>query len=241
MTIAARRKFIFMATLAAAGATLGQAARAVGIDAAGAAAFAGARIRRAPTVPRYRFFDADDAAFIEAAVERLIPTDRFGPGARQVGVALFIDRQLAGSWGVGQRLERNGPWQGRSHAQQPGVPRSPAVLFRTALRAIETDLGRHAPEPSLQFAALQGRVQRRAPALRRQFASLPIARQSEYLSSLRTGARPLDGVPSQVFFAVLFGLTLEGFYSDPVYGGDEDLQADARPGAAPERATSARG
>ena len=32
-------------------------------------------------------------------------------------------------------------------------------------------------------------------------------------------------MPSQVFFAVLFGLTLEGFYSDPVYGGDEEVQA----------------
>jgi gluconate 2-dehydrogenase gamma chain len=66
-----------------------------------------ATIRRAP----YGFFNADEGAFIEAAVARLIPADELGPGALEAEVPVFIDRQLAGAWGAGERLYRSGPWQ----------------------------------------------------------------------------------------------------------------------------------
>lgn len=59
----------------------------------------------------YRFFTAPEAAFIEAAVDRLIPPDEIGPGAVQAGVPTYIDRQLDGAWGAGERLYRSGPWQ----------------------------------------------------------------------------------------------------------------------------------
>ena len=51
--------------------------------------------QRAP----YSFLNADDAAFIEASVARLIPADETGPGALEAGVPTFIDRQLAGAGG----------------------------------------------------------------------------------------------------------------------------------------------
>ncbi len=36
---------------------------------------------------------------IAAATARIFPTDDTGPGAKEAGVAIFIDRQLAGPWG----------------------------------------------------------------------------------------------------------------------------------------------
>jgi gluconate 2-dehydrogenase gamma chain len=33
----------------------------------------------------------------------------------------------------------------------------------------------------------------------------------------------LDGVPSNVFFESLLGVTIEGYFADPVYGGNKDM------------------
>ncbi len=49
----------------------------------------------------YTFFTAPESAFVEAAVERLIPTDELGPGGREAGVAFYIDQQLSGQFGWG--------------------------------------------------------------------------------------------------------------------------------------------
>jgi gluconate 2-dehydrogenase gamma chain len=46
-----------------------------------------------------RFFSAQQAAIIEAACERIMPANESGPGAKDTGVAIYIDRQLAGPYG----------------------------------------------------------------------------------------------------------------------------------------------
>src|SRR5690242_1450207 len=60
--------------------------------------------------PVYTFLNADEAAFIEAAVDTLIPSDDVGPGALELGVAVFIDRQMASGYGRGDRLYLQGPF-----------------------------------------------------------------------------------------------------------------------------------
>ena len=52
----------------------------------------------------YVFFAPAEAAFIEAAVGRLIPNDQVGPGGIEAGVPFFLDRQLAGRFGRGRSL-----------------------------------------------------------------------------------------------------------------------------------------
>jgi gluconate 2-dehydrogenase gamma chain len=42
--------------------------------------------------------------------ETIWPTDDLGPGAREGGVAHYIDGQLSGSWGQGHRFHLNGPF-----------------------------------------------------------------------------------------------------------------------------------
>ena len=44
----------------------------------------------------YVFFTPVEAAFVEAAVARLIPADKLGPGALEADVSYYIDQQLAG-------------------------------------------------------------------------------------------------------------------------------------------------
>lgn len=152
----------------------------------------------------YLFFNADEAAFIEAAVERLIPADDNGPGALDAAVPRFIDRQLAGAWGAGERLYRSGPWEQGEDNQGYQLPFTPSELFRTTLRAIRSDLER---------------------AGRGAFNRLTADQQDAYLKRLENGDADLDGVPAKVFFESLLSMTVEGYFSDPVYGGNKDMGA----------------
>ena len=147
----------------------------------------------------YMFFNSEEAAFIEAAVSRLIPKDEQWGGALEAGVANYIDKQLAGAWGAGERLYRSGPWQPGTPSQGYQLPLTPAELFHTALAAINKSL---ASSPFAQMSADQ---------------------QDAYLRRLEAGGQDLGGVPSEVFFAHLWESTLEGFFSDPVYGGNRDM------------------
>ncbi len=47
---------------------------------------------------------------VDAAAERLIPTDELGPGGKEAGVSCYIDQQLRSSWGTHGRMYRAGPW-----------------------------------------------------------------------------------------------------------------------------------
>ena len=44
------------------------------------------------------FFNETDAGTIEAATARIFPTDELGPGAREAGVIVYLDRALAGPY-----------------------------------------------------------------------------------------------------------------------------------------------
>src|SRR4051812_11108443 len=178
--------------------------KAAGAATAGLATAACERAPKETPAPRttYSFLNTNEASFIEAAVARLIPTDENGPGATEAGVASYIDRQLAGAWGAGERLYRSGPWQAGKPTQGYQLPFTPAELFRNALRAVTDDAGK----------AKEGG-----------FAKMTPADQDTYLKSLESGGKDLGGVPSAVFFQSLLEMTIEGFFSDPVYGGNKDM------------------
>ena len=46
-----------------------------------------------------RFFTEEEAGIVAAVASRIVPSDETGPGAREAGVVIYIDRQLAGPWG----------------------------------------------------------------------------------------------------------------------------------------------
>jgi gluconate 2-dehydrogenase gamma chain len=162
-----------------------------------------APVSSTPERPVYLFFNVAESQFIEAACERLIPADEAGAGALAAGVPSYLDKQLGGAWGAGERLYRSGPWIPGSPSQGYQLPFTPAELFRTALRAINTDLAGRGPA----------------------FGELSADAQDDYLKSLEKADHDLDGVPSAVFFDMLLKMSIEGFFSDPVYGGNRDMVA----------------
>jgi gluconate 2-dehydrogenase gamma chain len=192
-----RRSFVTTvgaASVVPAAALLAPAPAAAGPEAAKSAA---------SVKPTYLFFNADEALFIEAACERLIPADESGPGALAAGVPAYLDRQLNGAWGAGERLYRSGPWANGTPSQGYQLPFTPAELFHVSLRAV------------IRYRAARGTP----------FNQMPEEARDTYLKTLESGEHDLDGVPSAEFFDALLKLSIEGFFSDPVYGGNRDMAA----------------
>lgn len=146
----------------------------------------------------WQFFTARDAEFIIGAVDRLIPPDRW-PGAAQAGVPHFIDRQLAGDYGAGARMYLQGPFARGTPQQGYQLGMTPAQLYRAALDGLQPHL--------------QGRA----------FAQRSEDEQDAFLKRLEAGELMLGAVPSAVFFETLLANTIEGFFSDPMYGGNRNM------------------
>jgi gluconate 2-dehydrogenase gamma chain len=154
----------------------------------------------------YVYFTTVEAAFIEAAVGRLIPNDPVGPGAVEANVPFFLDRQLAGPFGRGDHYFLGGPWPKGTPEQGYQSRFSPAQLYRAAIVAIDQYVG-----ANLGAAA---------------FSALATADQDKLLKGLESGDIKLDGgVDSKAFFAMLLQNTKEGYFSDPIYGGNKDMGA----------------
>jgi gluconate 2-dehydrogenase gamma chain len=58
-----------------------------------------------------RFFTESEALIVAAAASRIFPSDDTGPGAREAGVAIYIDRQLAGPYGKDRHRYTHGPFE----------------------------------------------------------------------------------------------------------------------------------
>lgn len=147
------------------------------------------------------FFDADEARAADAAVARLIPADDNGPGAREAHVVVFLDRQLAGAWGQGDHFYRKGPFLTGTAQQGYQLAFTPAEMFR------------------LGFAKLDENARKVRGAA---FADLPAEQQDELLAQAEQGKLDFGTLPSGAFFASLVDATMEGFFSDPIYGGNRD-------------------
>jgi gluconate 2-dehydrogenase gamma chain len=199
-----RNRRDFLKTVGTVGAT--GIAAAVGADAAVDAQTPAAATPAAPTPVShaYTFLTAPEAAFIEAAVDRFIPADDLTPGGTDCGVAVFIDRQLAGAWGTGDRTYMQGPWQKGVPTQGYQSPLTPAEFFRAGIAAANAYC---------------------RTTLQKDFDRLTADQQIKVLQDMEQGRADLGGVPAQEFFNLLLATAMQGFFADPVYGGNRDKAA----------------
>jgi gluconate 2-dehydrogenase gamma chain len=86
-----------------------------------------------------RFFSQAEARIVAAAASRIFPTDEMGPGAREAGVAVYIDRQLAGPWGRDRYRYTHGPFEEKAPAefgyQGKATPRQ---IYRQGLQGLKS-------------------------------------------------------------------------------------------------------
>lgn len=148
------------------------------------------------------YFNAAEWAFVRAACARLIPSDGDGPGAIEAQVPVFIDRQMAGEFGQAADWYMGGPHDASADPQLGfQSPLTPAQIYRQAIAAVDQWCKQ---EKGQGFAALD------EPA------------QDEVLEALQ--AHKIALKPElRDFFGFLLQNTKEGFFADPMYGGNHQM------------------
>jgi len=153
----------------------------------------------------WMYFTADEAAAVEALVDRLIPADDLTAGGKDLGLAVYIDRQLAGPQGRDEGRYMSGPFQKGTKQQGEQSSTTPAQLYRKALAALD----RYCTQ---KYAG-------------KKFAQLPDADKDAVIGGLEHGSVKLEGIEDDTFFKRILKDTQNGFYADPIYGGNKDLAA----------------
>lgn len=144
------------------------------------------------------FFQREkDFLVLGAMTEAIFPEDDNGPGAIELGVPYFIDKQLAGPWGLNARDYMLGPFvEGETRLVR-------AKIFELGLRKLnEESIEQHDSD----------------------FFDLGENEQITLLESCEAGEIEMDGLNSGEFFQLVRQATIEGVYADPVYGGNKNKE-----------------
>ena len=147
---------------------------------------------------------ATEHAFFVAAADTMIPADDLSPSGSECGVATFIDRQLAGAYGNGARLYRDGPFTKAKPELGYQLPLNPREFFRAGIAAAnEWSRKTHGKD----------------------FDHLAAGDREAALKAMESGKAEFPGFSSRMFFNALLQITMEGFFADPMYGGNRDKAA----------------
>ncbi|MGF0539178.1 gluconate 2-dehydrogenase subunit 3 family protein [Agrobacterium sp. ES01] len=143
-------------------------------------------------------------AFVMAAVARLIPSEGDGPGALEARVPVFIDRQLAGDFGAASDWYMEGPFEAdASPLRGWQTPLTPLEIYQQAIPFFDQWCQTNHGKP---------------------FAELDAETQDKALTSLQKdeiGLKP----ELRDFFSILLQNTKEGYFADPMYGGNQGMEA----------------
>ncbi len=147
------------------------------------------------------FFSPEEGATVDALVERLIPHDALSVSGREAGCSVFIDRQLAGAYGSSERLYMRPPFMAGTPMQGMQSALTPAAQYRQGLAALH----------AYCRVAYVGRLPHEMTAEQR----------DALLKGLESRQVKLDGADGHGFFELLLTNTMEGFFADPLYGGNQ--------------------
>jgi len=179
----------------AAGMMLGQVARPAHAD--------------VPALDQYKpvYLTADEFAFIMAATARLIPSGDGGPGAIEARVPVFIDLQLAGDFGKASDWYMQGPYQPDADPLLGyQTPLTPAEVYREGIKVFRE-------WAKAKYGA--------------EFKELKAEQQDEALKMAEANKDENDVVlfkpELRDFFSFLLQNTKEGYFADPMYGGNHGM------------------
>lgn len=168
----------------------------------GVAPTAQAQTAAAPVPQGYSFLNTDEAAFVEALVDHMVPADELTPKGTDLGINIYIDRALAGGWGKGDRLYMQGPWKPGVPSQGYQLPLTPAQLYRAGIEATNAHCRK---------------------AYGKSFDKLDETQRQEVLIGLSTAKITFDsGLPVRTFWGTVYQTVMEGMFADPIYGGNRN-------------------
>ena len=150
----------------------------------------------------YAYLKPAEQAFVEALVDHMIPKDELTGSGTDIGIATYIDRALAGAWGKGDRLYKEGPWQRGTANQGYQLPLTPAELYR---------------------AGIQGSNAYCRKTFGKDFDRCTAEQKETFLKDLAAGKITLEGgLLGRDFFTMFYENVMEGLFADPIYGGNKD-------------------
>jgi gluconate 2-dehydrogenase gamma chain len=154
----------------------------------------------ADPVVGYVCFSQDEAAFVETLVNLMCPADVLTPNGVDCGLALYIDRQLAGDFGRGWKRYSRGPWQQGKPQQGYQLPLTPEQFFKAGIAAAnDACMARHG-KPFDQVAA---------------------ADASAFLDDLGSAKVSDPRLPLGSWFnELVYPLFTQACFADPIYGGN---------------------
>lgn len=170
--------------------------------------------RSAPAIPdtpasenyQPKFFTPDEWAFIHAAVDRLIPKDHVGPGAVELGVPEYIDRQMHTPWAEGARMYLQGPFIKSAPEFGYQMKLTPKEQFRLGIKAINEYTRAHYDNKA--------------------FVDLDVNTQTDLFKQIEGGKAKHESFNLATFFnSFLLATTMEGYFCDPMYGGNKNMGA----------------
>ena len=151
----------------------------------------------------HRYFTGEEWTFLLAACGRLIPADGNGPGAVELGVPEFIDREMDVAFGHAAKWYMQGPFASAVPELGYQSPLTPREVYRAGIAAVDAHC-RH------MFG-------------NKSFSELPAATQDSVLAGLESGTLDFENVSGKSFFGFLLQNTKEGYLADPIHGGNKDL------------------
>src|SRR5215217_1130965 len=176
-----------------------------------------------------QFFNLHEAATVDALVSRILPGSADDPGAHEAGVVFYIDRTLGGA-GLGYALKTytQGPF--------PVVSEEPVPVERASTRDIYdyvTVAAEQVTRYGYQSVLAPQEIYRRGleyvdayaqSQFQKNFVDLSTDQQDQILTDMDADkATGFEGPSGKGFFTQLRNDTIEGTFSDPMYGGNRDL------------------
>jgi len=197
-----RRIFLKQIAASSSGALAASVAPAVAAAAPAVAAAADS----APSAPTqaalagYQSFSPDEGTFVEALVNVMCPADSLTPNGVDCGLATYIDRQLAGDFGRGDRLYRIGPWHPGKPQLGYQLPLTPEQFFKAGVTATKAAC---------------------AKQLGKGFDELSDAEANAFLLDVAAGKFDEPRMPlGQWFNELVYPLFTQACFADPLYGGN---------------------
>src|ERR1700676_4060504 len=132
----------------------------------------------------------------------MVPADELTPKGTDIGINIYIDRALAGSWGKGERLYMQGPWKLGVPSQGYQLPLTPAQLYRAGIEATNAYCRK---------------------TFGKTFDHLDDKKREDVLVGLSTAKIPFDsGLPVRTFWGTVYQTVMEGMFADPIHGGNRN-------------------
>jgi gluconate 2-dehydrogenase gamma chain len=155
-----------------------------------------------PPPNTYFSLGPDEAAFVEALVNILCPADELSPSGVDCGLAIYMDRQLAGPYGQGDRRYLRGPFKQGKPELGLQLPLTPEQFFKAGVAAVNAACIR---------------------AHGSTFDQLAPASTEAVLKDIDAGRMTDDRLPLASWFnEIVYPLFIEGCFADPMYGGNRD-------------------